>query len=302
MGVPGCPELAAWTASMDKVRMVLMQVRSMFFGSMFFRSMFFRSMFFRSMFFRSMFCCTGVRGGTVTTLIQSPFALLFAGRPLWQTKNCGGRREGTGHRSCPLQSLGAVRPPPSGNFRSIDAIFVCVSPAFDLLVPELLLGVRPDPLEPRYPVDGVDRQRIAIDLVIHGQLHRGIDVALFLVATHVYVPVGASVGQAVNQVRIAVEIEDDRLVHGKERIVIRISKPVRMVLAWFQLEEIHDVDETDFYVGELFAQQYGRGQRLLSRNVAGRGHYQIGFHALVVAGPVPDADALGAVLDRGVHI
>ena len=83
MGVPGCPELAAWTASMDKVRMVLMQVRSMFFGSMFFRSMFFRSMFFRSMFFRSMFCCTGVRGGTVTTLIQSPFALLFAGRPLW---------------------------------------------------------------------------------------------------------------------------------------------------------------------------------------------------------------------------
>src|SRR5262249_881207 len=28
MGVPGCPELAAWTASIDSVRIVLMQVAS----------------------------------------------------------------------------------------------------------------------------------------------------------------------------------------------------------------------------------------------------------------------------------
>src|SRR5271170_4763409 len=62
MGVPGCPEFAACTPSMDKVRMVLMLVRSMF-------------------------CFTGEMGGAVAALIQNPFVPAFTGhsrmRRLW---------------------------------------------------------------------------------------------------------------------------------------------------------------------------------------------------------------------------
>src|SRR5208282_762445 len=77
MGVPGCPESAAWIASMAKVRMVLMLVKSMF-------------------------CFTGVRGGAVAMLIQYPFTLPFASRPLLLARKSGGRgggRRPPGHAS-----------------------------------------------------------------------------------------------------------------------------------------------------------------------------------------------------------
>ncbi len=75
-----------------------------------------------------------------------------------------------------------------------------------------------------------------------------------------------------------------------------------MLGAGLQLEQIDHVDEADLEVGELLAQQHGRGQRLLRGNVAGGGHHDVGLAAFVVAGPVPDADALGAVRDRRVHV
>ena len=112
----------------------------------------------------------------------------------------------------------------------------------------------------------------------------------------------AAVGQAVNQPRIAVEVEDDRLVDGEQRIEVAVGQPVRMLGAGLQLEQVDDVDEADLQVGELLAQQRRRGQRFLRRDVAGRGHHHVGLAALVVAGPVPDADALGAVRDRRVHV
>ena len=37
-------------------------------------------------------------------------------------------------------------------------------------------------------------------------------------------------------------------------------------------------------------------------NVSARGYYDVGFVALVVAGPVPDSQALGAVCDGGGHV
>ena len=44
------------------------------------------------------------------------------------------------------------------------------------------------------------------------------------------------------------------------------------------------------------------GKRFQRRHIAGAGHHHIRLAALVVAGPFPDADAGGAVLDRRVHI
>ena len=52
----------------------------------------------------------------------------------------------------------------------------------------------------------------------------------------------------------------------------------------------------------MLAQKIDRRQGLQRRHIAGAGHDHIGFAAPVVAGPFPDADAGGAMLDRRVHI
>ena len=87
-----------------------------------------------------------------------------------------------------------------------------------------------------------------------------------------------------------------------KRIEIAVGQAVRMLAGRLQLEEIDDVDEADLEVGELLAQQRGRRQSFLRRNVAGRGHDDVGFAGLVIAGPIPDADALGAMRDGVVHV
>ena len=51
----------------------------------------------------------------------------------------------------------------------------------------------------------------------------------------------------------------------------------------------------------MLAQDGDGGERLQRGHVAAAGHDHVGRNALVVAGPLPDADALGAVLDGGVH-
>ena len=72
-------------------------------------------------------------------------------------------------------------------------------------------------------------QAEAVDVVIDGEFQRRINASLLFVAAHMHVVVvRAPIGQPVNQLRIAVKIEDDRLVDREERIEIPIGKPVRM--------------------------------------------------------------------------
>jgi len=69
----------------------------------------------------------------------------------------------------------------------------------------------------------VNRQGEAIGFIVDRQLHRGgIDVAFFLVATHVQIPVRASVGQAVNQGR------DSR---GKLKMIGFVGREQRIKIA-----------------------------------------------------------------------
>ena len=68
-----------------------------------------------------------------------------------------------------------------------------------------------------------------------------------------------------------------------------------------QLHQVDDVDHADFQLGQMLAQDGHGGERLQRGHVAAAGHDHVGRDALVVAGPLPDADALGAVLDGGVH-
>src|SRR5262245_49825804 len=77
---------------------------------------------------------------------------------------------------------------------------------------------------------------------------------------------------------------------------------MRMLSRGLQLEEIDDVDETNLQVGELRAKQRRCRERLLRGDVSGRHDYQVGLTALIVAGPVPNPNALAAMADRLFHI
>ena len=68
----------------------------------------------------------------------------------------------------------------------------------------------------RDAVDDVNCQVEAVDLVQDGELQRGVDVALLLVAAHMDIAViVTAIGELVNQPGIAVEVEDHRLVFGE---------------------------------------------------------------------------------------
>ena len=57
--------------------------------------------------------------------------------------------------------------------------------AVDDLILQPFLDVCTDGAQARNPVDDIDRQVEAIDLIVNGKLQRCVDVALFLVAADV---------------------------------------------------------------------------------------------------------------------
>jgi hypothetical protein len=61
--------------------------------------------------------------------------------------------------------------------------------ALDLRVAELLLGMRPDHLQPWHTVDHIHRQTEPVDLILDRQLERRVDVAFLLAASNVQVVV-----------------------------------------------------------------------------------------------------------------
>ena len=65
------------------------------------------------------------------------------------------------------------------------------------------------------------------------------------------VAVGALVGQLVHQRRVAVEVEDDRLVFGEQRIVVGVGQAVGVLGAGLQLHQVHHVDHADFQLRQV---------------------------------------------------
>jgi len=92
-------------------------------------------------------------------------------------------------------------------------------------------------------------------LIADGQLERGIDVALLLVASDVDVQLsGTLVGQTMDEPWVGVEVEDDGFVICEDGFPFAIRQAVRVVDFGNQLEEVDDVDETDLEVGEEVAE------------------------------------------------
>ena len=169
---------------------------------------------------------------------QHPFSYCFS---LFLSQNVG-------HESAPLQDVmfearhyplrstcRAIWPAPSPHFQPLMAgmsspCFCDVLLVIDQLVVDRLLEVRGPGAELRQPVDHVFTQVEAVQVVHHDHVERRRRRAFFLVAAHVQVLViRAPVGQAMDQPRVAVESEDDRLVLGEQSIEVVIRQSVRML-------------------------------------------------------------------------
>src|SRR5579871_842839 len=114
-------------------------------------------------------------------------------------------------------------------------------------------------LQAWHAVHDVHREAEAVRIVVNGEFERGIDISLLFVAANMdVVMICAAVGESMDQLRVPVKIEHDGFIDCEERIEIAIRESVRMLTGRLQLEEIHDVNETDFKVREFFAQQRNR--------------------------------------------
>ncbi len=76
-----------------------------------------------------------------------------------------------------------------------------------------------------HAVDDIDDQVEAVDLIADGQFHRRVYVAILLVAAHMNIAaVGTAIGQPVDQIGIAVEVEDYRFVFGEQAVEVGVGK------------------------------------------------------------------------------
>ena len=159
------------------------------------------------------------------------------------------------------------------------------------------------PLAPqvRQAIHHVLHQMKAVQIVLNAHVEGRGDRAFFLVAPDMEIWIGPPVGQAMDQPGISVEGEDDVLVFGEKVIVIRFVQPVGVLARRLQLHEIDDVDDPDFEIGQMLAKDRDRGQNLKRRRLSATGHHDVRFGVLIVARPLPDADAFGAMHGGGVH-
>ena len=151
-------------------------------------------------------------------------------------------------------------------------------------------------------VDDVDDEVEPVQVVEHDHVEWRGRRPLLLVAANVQVGVvRPAVREAVDQPRVAVIGEHDRLVGREQRVELGAGQAVRMFLLILKAHEVHDVDEPDLEVRQVLADEVDGSQRLERRDVAGARDYDVRLAAPVVAGPLPDPDAAGAVEDRLVH-
>src|SRR5271166_5293436 len=153
-------------------------------------------------------------------------------------------------RSSVIRRSPLERPLPVGDVQRVHAKFVRVARAIPLLVQQSLANTGPSGAQVASPIDRVGGKAETVGLVANGQFQWRVDVALLLVAAHVNIVLsGTAVGEAVYQPRIGVEIEDHRLMLGKQGCELAVRQPVRMLRVRHQLEQIHYIDEPDPELG-----------------------------------------------------
>src|SRR5208282_2972546 len=145
-------------------------------------------------------------------------------------------------------------PSPVPDFGLVDAFGVGVVNAFDDLSLEPFFKVGAGTLQPGNAIDDVDGKVEAIDLIYDREFQRRIDVALLFVPAHVNVVViRPPIGELVDEPRVSVEIENDGLVFGKQRVKVRIRETVRMLRIGLKPVQVNHVDEPNLKIRKVLA-------------------------------------------------
>src|SRR5690606_32178795 len=172
-------------------------------------------------------------------LILCPTTLLAVSR-----RGPGQRRRSTDDLAGKLSPWG--RPLPLADLRHVLPVGADVLAVFDELVAQPLPVAPADGLQLRYPIDDVDGEVEPVDPVQHAHVEGSGGRALLDVAADVQVVmVGATVGQPVDQPRIAVVGEDDGLVGREEGVELPMRQPVWVLLVVLQPHEVDHVHDPD---------------------------------------------------------
>ncbi len=117
----------------------------------------------------------------------------------------------------------------------------------DQPVAQQLFFASGDSSQPRYAIDHIACQMKAVEIVHHRHVERRCGGALFFIAAHVHIVViGAAIGQAMNEPRIAVECEDDGFIGGEDGVEIAVGETVGMLGGRLERHQIDDVDHANF--------------------------------------------------------
>src|SRR5205823_6633325 len=66
--------------------------------------------------------------------------------------------------------------------------------------------------------------------------------------------------------------------------------------------QVNHIDDADFYVCKMLAQQVYGGECLQCWDVSGTGHHRVRIGSLVIGGPLPDSNSICAMLDGTFHV
>ena len=97
---------------------------------------------------------------------------------------------------------------------------------------------------------------------------------------------------------IAVVGENNWLVPREQGVEVPAVQAVGMLFPGLQRHQVDHVNDSHPEVWRKFPEQAYRCQDFQRRYIAGAGHHHVRFAAAVITGPLPDADAIGAMLDR----
>src|SRR5664279_1285350 len=101
----------------------------------------------------------------------------------------------------------------------------------------------------RQSVNNVLNQVEPVKFVLYSDVECRSDSAFFNVTPDMYIPVGAAVGQTMNQPWISMKTKNYMFVYRKERIEIRFIKTVWVLAGRLKLHQIDDIDHPDFQIG-----------------------------------------------------
>jgi hypothetical protein len=132
-----------------------------------------------------------------------------------------------------------------------DILFV-----FDELVANCLLGVRGHGTESGDTIDDVGHEVKAIEIIHHHHVERRHGGPFFFEAAHMQIfMVGAAIGEPLNQPRIAVVGEDNRLVGGEQRVEITVTQAVGVLTLRLKFQQVDHVHHSDLQGRKMLAQQ-----------------------------------------------